>query len=154
MHTTATPLYRVATSNDIPGIQIVRHLVKENTLSNPALVTDADCSHYLNKRGRGWVCTINNRVVGFAIADLADHNIWALFIDPVYENQGIGKELHRLMLDWYFDQTTTTVWLGTAPGTRAEKFYTLQGWLNMGLQPNGELRFELPYAKWKAIHPE
>jgi hypothetical protein len=44
------------------------------------LVPDSDVEEYINHRGRGWVCEIDGQVVGFAIADLVDNNIWALFI--------------------------------------------------------------------------
>ena len=63
--------------------------VKENVLSNPALVTDKDCEEYLNVRGKGWVCETDNQIIGFAIADLKENNIWALFIRPEYEGLGI-----------------------------------------------------------------
>ena len=144
--------FREALISDIPGIQIVRNIVKENPLSNPALVTDEDCIEYITVRGKGWVCEADNKIVGFAIADLKENNIWALFVDPEYENKGIGKALHRIMLDWYFSQTKETVWLGTAPGTRAESFYKKAGWKDLGLRPNGELKFEMQYTDWKNIY--
>jgi GNAT superfamily N-acetyltransferase len=49
-----------------------------------------------------------NRLVGFAIADLVDNNIWALFIHPGFEKLGIGKKLHDEMVNWYFSQTDKT----------------------------------------------
>ena len=102
-------------------------------LSDPGLVTDADCENYMFHRGKGWVCEVEGKVVAFAIADLQDHNIWALFVEPGYEGKGIGKTLHNKMLDWYFSQTSHPVWLGTAPNTRAEKFYRAAGWTESGL---------------------
>jgi hypothetical protein len=66
-------LFREARITDIPQIQVVRNSVKENMLSNPALVTDKDCENYLVNRGKGWVCEIDDRIVGFAIVDLIDH---------------------------------------------------------------------------------
>ncbi len=134
-------IFREATIKDIPQIQIVRNAVKENRLSNPALVSDADVEEYIINRGKGWVCEMNETIVGFAIADLVDHNIWALFVDPGFENKGIGKELHRLMMDWYFEQTNETVWLSTSPGTRAETFYRRQGWTEDGVYGKGETKF-------------
>ncbi|MCW3121482.1 MAG: family N-acetyltransferase, partial [Flavipsychrobacter sp.] len=56
-------IFREATVADIPQIQIVRNSVKENMLSNPALVSDADCEEYITKRGKGWVCEIDNTIV-------------------------------------------------------------------------------------------
>lgn len=141
-------IYREATITDIPQIQRVRHAVKENTLSDPSLVTDADCADYLAERGRGWVCEADGQVVGFAIADLKGNNIWALFIDPLFEKKGIGRKLHALMLDWYFSQTSATVWLSTAPGTRAEQFYKTAGWKPAGMYGKGELKFEMQQADW------
>ena len=141
-------IYREATTSDIPQIQIVRHTVKENTLSDPALVTDADCEEFITLRGKGWVCEIEEEIVGFSIVDLKEHNIWALFLRPEFEGKGIGKELHRLMMDWYFDQTKEKAWLGTAPNTKAEKFYELQGWKNVGRVNKGEVKFEMNYEDW------
>lgn len=144
-------IYREAQINDIPQIQIVRNSVKENILRNPALVTDADCEEFMTVRGKGWVCTIENKVVGFAIADLKDNNIWALFIDPAFEGKGIGKALHRLMMDWYFEQEKNYAWLGTAPGTRAEKFYANQGWTATGTVHKNETKFEMTDMEWNAF---
>ena len=142
-------IYRVATIQDIPQIQVVRNLVKENTLSDPSLVTDEDCVEFLTKRGKGWVCEKDGTIVGFSIADLKENNIWALFIRPDLEGKGIGKELHRLMMDWYFSQTDHTVWLGTSPKTRAEEFYKQQGWKNVGIVNKGEVKFEMRKADWE-----
>ena len=146
-------IFREATIHDIPQIQIVRHTVKENVLSNPALVTDKDCAEFLTVRGKGWVCEIDYAVIGFAIVDLQEKNIWALFLRPEYEGRGIGKELHDMMLDWYFDQTKETVWLGTAANTRAEKFYRKAGWKEVGTHGKGEIKFEMTYNDWKNYKP-
>jgi GNAT superfamily N-acetyltransferase len=142
-------IIREATVNDIPQIQFVRNSVKENTLSDPALVTDADCESYITFRGKGWVCEIDHRIVGFAIADLQDHNIWALFIHPDYEQRGIGRTLHQTMLNWYFAQTKETVWLSTAFHTRAERFYRKAGWQEVGLYGSKEIKFEMTYSDWE-----
>lgn len=142
-------IYREALVSDIPQIQLVRNAVKENMLSDPALVSDADCEEFMTVRGKGWVCTADDIVVGFAIADLKDNNIWALFIDPAFEGRGIGKQLHRLMMDWYFNQDKDHVWLGTAPGTRAEKFYANQGWTATGTVHKNETKFEMTAREWE-----
>lgn len=143
-------IIREARKEDIPQIQVVRNSVKENTLSDPALVTDADCEEFLFKRGKGWVCEIESRMVGFSIADLKEHNIWALFLHPDFEKLGIGRRLHDIMLDWYFEQTTEKVWLGTAPGTRAAIFYQKSGWEETG-KHGKEIRFEMTFNQWKHI---
>ncbi|MBL0057275.1 MAG: GNAT family N-acetyltransferase [Chitinophagaceae bacterium] len=142
---------REARIEDIPAIQVVRNAVKENRLSDPSLVPDSDVEDYLFNRGKGWVAEWEGRIVGFAIADLVDHNIWALFMDPGYEARGIGRMLHKQMLDWYFSQTAETVWLGTEPKSRAEQFYRLQGWTETGLHGKGEIKFEMSKVDWIRI---
>lgn len=141
-------LFREAFISDIAQIQVVRNSVKENQLSSPALVSDVDCEEFITRRGKGWVCEMDGRIVGFSIADLKEDNIWALFVDPEFEGRGVGKELHRLMLDWYFSQPKLRVWLGTAPHTRAAGFYRRQGWTEIGTHGKGEIKFEMTKASW------
>ena len=141
--------FREATIDDVPQIQRVRNAVKENILSDPGLVTDADCIDYITRRGKGWVCETGGRIVGFSIADLLGNNIWALFVHPDYEGKGIGKKLYSLMMDWYFSQTDKTVWLSTAPASRAAGFYRKEGWIETGKYGKGELKFEMQAENWK-----
>lgn len=141
-------IFREATINDIPQIQVVRNSVKENMLSNPALVSDEDCKNYMLNRGKGWVCQIDDVIVGFAIADLVDNNIWALFIHPDHEKKGIGKQLHDMMMEWYFQQGKQDVWLSTAPASRAEKFYRTAGWKQTGITKTGEIKFGMDAEAW------
>jgi GNAT superfamily N-acetyltransferase len=143
--------FREATSGDIPQIQIVRNSVKENVLSNPALVTNEGCDDFINVRGKGWVCEIDNEIVGFVIADLQDDNIWALFLNPDHEGKGIGTQLHRMMLDWYFSTGKQYVWLGTSPDTKAEKFYRRRGWTQNGLHGKNEIKFEMSREQWEDL---
>jgi GNAT superfamily N-acetyltransferase len=145
------PLIREAGIADIPMMQIVRNSVKENVLSDPALVKDEDYVEYMTKRGKGWVCVSENIIAGFSIVDLEAHNIWALFVLPSFERMGIGRQLHDCMLEWYFSQTRETVWLSTAPASRAEKFYKRAGWLEAGLYGKGEQKFEMKYSDWLKI---
>ncbi len=144
-------IFRVAIPADIPAIQLVRNSVKENVLSDPALVPDKDVEEYIMMRGKGWVCEIEGVIVGFAIADLKESNIWALFIHHRHEKKGIGKQLHQLMLNWYFQNTDKTVWLSTSPGTRAETFYRKAGWKEAGMFGKGEIKFEMTAIEWKSL---
>jgi GNAT superfamily N-acetyltransferase len=147
-------IFREAAVADIKGIFVVRYSVKENMLSETDLVDENVCESYLTERGKGWVCEIDGEIVGFAIADLKDNNIWALFLKPEYEKRGIGRQLHSIMLDWYFSQTPKTVWLGTNPNTRAELFYRKAGWKETGTHGDGEIKFEMANSDWQKIRRE
>lgn len=144
-------IFREATTADIKGIFVVRYSVKENMLSESDLVDENLCESYLIERGKGWVCEMDGEIVGFAIADLKDNSIWALFIKPEYEKQDIGRQLHTIMLDWYFSKTQKTVWLGTNPNTRAELFYRKAGWKEVGTHGEDEIKFEMTFKDWRQV---
>ncbi|GAA4469137.1 hypothetical protein GCM10023093_28020 [Nemorincola caseinilytica] len=145
---------REATLADIPQMQVVRNSVRENVLSDPALVPDADYVTYMTEYGKGWVYEADGHVVGFAIADLLHNNVWALFLHPAYERRGIGRRLHDAMLHWYFSQTAATIWLSTSPGTRAAAFYRTAGWQETGTYDKGEIRFEMRAEQWRERNAE
>jgi GNAT superfamily N-acetyltransferase len=139
---------RLATTDDIAQMHRVRVSVLENRLSNPALVRPDDYRSMLVQHGRGWVCEVDGRIVGFAIGDLSRSNIWALFVEPEFERRGIGRRLHDAMLEWMFAAGARNVWLGTQKGSRAEGFYRAAGWRGAGDQPNGEVRYEMSRDEW------
>ncbi|MDP9126263.1 MAG: GNAT family N-acetyltransferase, partial [Pseudomonadota bacterium] len=96
--------------------------------SNPARITEAMYRDYLDALGRGWVAEQDGEIIGFAYADRTDASIWALFVDPAREGVGAGKRLLRLAVDWLFEIGNDEVRLGTAAGTRADRFYAAEGW--------------------------
>jgi GNAT superfamily N-acetyltransferase len=147
-------IFRIATIDDIGEMQRIRHAVKENRLSDPGLVKDQDCKEFITARGQGWVAEHETYLAGFAVLDLVEKNIWALFIDPPFEGKGIGSKLQELMLDWYFSRHAENLWLSTAPNTRAASFYRKSGWLETGIRANGEIRFEISQLGWKKVKNE
>ena len=88
------------------------------------------------------------RIVAFAMADLANANVYALFVEPAHEKQGIGRRLHDTMMDWLFGAGISQVWLSTDPNTRAESFYRRAGWNADGTKANGEIRFVMSRERW------
>ena len=145
---------RQALTDDIPQLHEVRLAVKENVLSNPALVRPADYERFLTTEGKGWLIEAGDRVAGFAILDMPNHNVWALFVHPHFEGLGVGKALQQAMLEWYFTQTDHTLWLSTGRGTRAEEFYRRTGWAETGVTKGGETRFEMTAAAWNSLQTQ
>ena len=133
---------RPATRADIPAMQRIRAAVRENVLSDPARVTEADYLDHLEARGRGWVAERDGEIVGFAFGRETDGEIWALFVDPVHEGIGVGAGLHDAMVAWLFAQGLSRLTLGTTAGTRAESFYRRRGWHACGVDRD-EVRMEL-----------
>lgn len=138
-----TPSFRRAVAADIPDIMRIRLAVRENTLSDPALVTPAMCEDYLDTLGRGWVCEDDGVIVGFSYAARRDASIWALFVLPEHEGRGIGKRLLQLAVDWLFSLGHDEVVLGTSVDTRADRFYAAQGWTRGEMKDEVEVLFRL-----------
>jgi GNAT superfamily N-acetyltransferase len=146
--------YREATLNDWEALWEVRLAVKENALVNTSAVTYQHYADILHGGGRGWVYESDGKIVGFAIVDMLQANIWALFVLPEYAQKGIGRTLHDLMLNWAFSKNIEALWLSTDPGTRAEQFYIKAGWQLAGPAPDGEVRFKMHKSDWKMSAPE
>lgn len=135
-------LLRPATLADIDPMHVIRIAVRENRLSDPSLITHQDYANFLANRGAGWVVEIEHQIVGFAIVDFQENNVWALFVHPDFEKRGVGRMLHDQMISAYFARTNQTLWLGTEPHSRAESFYRKAGWKEVGKHGSGEIKFE------------
>ena len=123
-------------------MQRVRLAVRENTLSDPARITEADYIAALTNLGRTWVVEAGGDIAAFATG-YKTGSVWALFVHPDHEGCGYGKVLHSTMVNWLWSLGHTRLWLNTDPGTRAERFYISQGWQPCGIVAGGELRLEL-----------
>jgi GNAT superfamily N-acetyltransferase len=122
----------------------IRVAVRENRLATMVL-SEADYVPEMESTGRGWVAEEDGRIVGFAIGNATNGNIWALFVDPDYEKRGHGRRLHDEMVAWLWSQGLKRLWLTTSPGTRAQYFYESAGWCRTGATPHGEVLYELLY---------
>ncbi|MBC7941391.1 MAG: GNAT family N-acetyltransferase [Chitinophagaceae bacterium] len=133
---------RPAQRADIPAMHRVRLAVRENRLTSGA-IGEADYVSAIETTGRGWVALDGGEVVGFAVGNRLDGNIWALFVDPLHEGRGHGRRLHDAMVAWLFAQSLPRLWLSTDPGTRAQTFYQAAGWTPTGVRADGEAAYVL-----------
>jgi GNAT superfamily N-acetyltransferase len=121
-------VFRQAIAGDIPQMARIRLAVAENVLRDPARVTMQMYADFLEKDGRGWVAQVDGETVAFSYANRIDGSIWALFVEPGFEGKGFAKRLLTLATDWLFSSGYAQVKLSTGADTRAEQFYTRQGW--------------------------
>jgi GNAT superfamily N-acetyltransferase len=140
-------IFREATAEDISALSEVRLSVRENVLSNPELITREMYQTYLCETGKGWLCEVNDEVVGFCIASRSDASIWALFVKPTDEKRGIGKILLHLATNWLFEKGATSISLTTAASTRADTFYQRQGWKRGKMKSDIEVCYTLNRPK-------
>lgn len=130
-------------AEDVPAAHAIRLRVRENRLSDPSVVTEADYHAFLARGTMSWVHTLGEAITGFAMVDVERRNLWALFVAPEHEGKGIGRALHEAMVAWYFPRADR-LRLTTAPDTRAAAFYRRAGYAELGPTPDGkELIFEL-----------
>ena len=120
--------FRLANVHDIPAMSRIRLAVTENVLRDPTRITLQMYADFLEKDGRGWVALVDGEIVAFSYANRIDGSIWALFVDPRYEGQGLGKQLLSLATAWLFSLGFTQVTLSTGTRTRAAQFYKRLGW--------------------------
>jgi GNAT superfamily N-acetyltransferase len=143
--------FRQATIGDIPAMSRIRLSVQENILSNPARITEQMYADYLALLGRGWVVESNGNVVGFCYADSENSSVWALFVSPEYEGQGLARRLLNLAVDWLFEIGKESVQLSTLANTRADRFYAAQGWTRGQVEHDKEVSFRLNKATVPSI---
>ncbi|HEY0085667.1 MAG TPA: GNAT family N-acetyltransferase [Allosphingosinicella sp.] len=131
---------RLATVADVPAMHRIRLSARENRLSDPALVREADYLPFV-ARGAAFVAEADGALLGFAAADAPAGSVWALFVAPAAEGRGVGRALERRLLAWARAEGLKGLTLTTAPGTRAAAFYRAGGWTETGVTAAGELCF-------------
>ncbi len=96
--------FREITTRDIPAIFEVRVATDENNFSYEKLeehgITCESVEQKLKSTGKGWLCEVENKVVGFVIADKKTAEIWMICVLPGYTNQKIGTKLLNLAEHW------------------------------------------------------
>lgn len=135
-------MLRQAQRRDLDAMMRIRKAVRENRLITRVIGAE-EIIEQIERSGRGWVFERDGEVVGFAIGNVVECNIWALFVDPDHAASGVGRQLHDVMLEWLWQQGLDSLWLSTDPGTRAERFYRRAGWRDCGIEAHGEVRFEM-----------
>lgn len=134
---------RIAELTDIDEMQRVRMSVRENTLQDYSILTPELYKLNMVDLGCGWVCEQGRRIIGFAIVNLKELNLWALFVEPGAEGRGIGRALHDTTIAWLRDKRVTHVKMDTQAGTRAAQFYEAAGWRLLRTDEKNESFYEL-----------
>ncbi|MFO1162984.1 MAG: GNAT family N-acetyltransferase [Reyranellaceae bacterium] len=133
-------MLRKATLADWPRITEVRNAVRENRLSPGNVQKVEDIARWIYANGTFWVWEQDGAVQGFSVADVRDGTIFGLFVHPDYESRGIARALLPLACEDLRRAGHPVARLTTQPGSRAERFYRLNGWTDQG-QEKGETVF-------------
>ncbi len=140
-----TIIIRDAAERDIPEIFEVRTSVRENHLSTEQMaeigITHQTILEAIHKEPCIWVALKDNQIVGFSMVDAAEACLFAAFVRPEHEGQGIGRLLVERAEARLFE-TSQSIWLHTDGSSRAAGFYEKLGWKRTSLWQDGEFRFE------------
>ncbi len=139
----ASPVIRKATPADQPRIHAIRMGVRENVLSDPSRVTDAEVAWYRDQ-AIFLVSEAGGDIAGFTCANHQTGLIWALFVDPDHEGQGHGRALLDAALAGLMAAGIVQAHLTTGAGTRAERFYRRHGWRETGRSLDENVVFVRP----------
>ena len=139
----ASPVIRKATPADQPRIHAIRMGVRENVLSDPSRVTDAEVAWYRDQ-AIFLVSEAGGDIAGFTCANHQTGLIWALFVDPDHEGQGHGRALLDAALVALASAGIVQAHLTTGAGTRAERFYRRHGWRETGRSLDENVVFVKP----------
>lgn len=140
-------MIRTADVKDVADIFKIRISVNENKATMAYLakcgITPESLPAMLTGRKRGWVAEIDGVTRAFAMADADSATVFALFVEPGFERQGIGRNLMEEVEKWLAGMGCQQIWLETDRNrlVRANGFYRHIGWIESNLQPDGQVKF-------------
>lgn len=126
-------VYRRSTKAEVESIFAVRTAVRENILTMAQLaergITPATYAESL-RTGElvSFSATRNGRVLGFSGVRPAAGEVFALFVLPEAEGNGIGSRLLAMAEEHLSAGNYATMSLETERGSRAHRFYLRRGW--------------------------
>lgn len=98
---------------------------------------------------RGWLAEVDRQIVGFAMGDRTNGEMWVIAVLAEYEGRGIGKALLAAVEFWLATNGWDEVWLTTDTDEtlRAVGFYRHLGWRDWKFQDGDRfMRKRLPAA--------
>ena len=138
-------IIRLASPADIDAIFDIRTSVHENHLSLVQLaemgITPSTIRQAILEAPCAWVAEVNGAPVGFSMVDVEDGCVFAAFVLPEFEGNGLGRMLMDKAETFLF-QHHQAIWLETAEASRASGFYRSLGWQPVQNLPDGDIRFE------------
>ena len=140
---------RVAQLDDIETLFAIRTSVVENHQSREEIaelgITPETVAELLITDCCAWIVEINNRSVGFSIANAAKGTIFGIFVIPEFESRGVGRALMQEAEKWLWSKGIEEIWLltGNDSNLRAYGFYRHLHWIPVGVEFEGNFQGEI-----------
>lgn len=142
-----TAVIRRATVADIDTLFDIRTSVRQNHLSREQMaelgITPAVLGEAIENSPCAWIAEIDGLAGGFAMVELEQGELFALFVRPACEGLGLGRLLLAAAEEQLFREHES-IWLVTdgGDGVRANAFYLGQGWQLAGRVDERDVRYE------------
>lgn len=142
-----TRTLRPATTGDIEALFAIRTSVVQNHLSREQMaelgITPAVLADAIAAGACCWIAEVDGVPAGFAMIDLDEGELFALFIRPEFEGVGLGRMLLQAAEEALF-QAHERIWLVTDghEHIRANGFYQRHGWTLAGVVDERDVRYE------------
>ena len=140
-------------SEDIETLFEIRTSVVENYQSREEIaalgITPDTIRDMLQTDCCAWVVELEQEAVGFAIANKTERTIFGVFVRPVFEGRGAGRQLMHTAEQWLWAQGLEEIWLitGNDANLRAYGFYLHLGWTLAGIETEGNFKGEAKFIK-------
>ncbi|WP_269789932.1 GNAT family N-acetyltransferase [Stenotrophomonas sp. Iso1] len=148
LESTAMPFtVRRAVAADVEALFDIRTSVTQNHLSREQLAQrgiDAEAlAAAVSSAPCAWLAEVEGQAVAFSMIDLDDACLFAVFVRPAFEGQGLGTAVLQPAEQALFAQHAR-IWLSTdgRERVRANGFYRRHGWVQVADLEDGDVRYE------------
>jgi GNAT superfamily N-acetyltransferase len=144
---------RLAELNDIETLFEIRTSVVENYQSREEIaalgITPGSVAEMLTTDCCAWIAEMNDRPIGFSIANATEKTIFGIFVLPEFEGQGVGRALMQAAENWFWSKGIEEIWLltGNDPNLRAYGFYQHLNWIPVSVESDGDFQGEMKFVK-------
>jgi N-acetylglutamate synthase-like GNAT family acetyltransferase len=144
-------MVREATLLDIAHMQNLGQLLQENIPGITINTTNTQYEDLLLGLGKAWVYQQHKNIIAFGVIDVVHNTIVGLCVHPKQQQQGIGKQMLLVMLQWYFTITKASLSLAVLKNTAASSFCSKLPFCKKQKIKANIITFEFSYAAFKTI---
>jgi GNAT superfamily N-acetyltransferase len=145
-------LIRAATQDDVDALFNIRTSVVQNHLSIEQMadlgITPQVLSASIREAPCVWIAEVDGKPAAFSMVDLATGEVFAMFVLPVFENLGLGRQLMTAAEAALFERHDTLFLITDGRDEiRANGFYKHLGWTVAGPHEGDDVRYEKSRAR-------